>query len=79
MLRRKFRSPLPGFGSTFAVTLIWLMGLLVLPLIACLAKAATLGPGTVNRLKASARNCSRTPLMGKVRESETSMVSVPGA
>jgi sulfate transport system permease protein len=45
MLRRKFRSPLPGFGSTLAVTLIWLMGLLVLPLIACLAKAATLGPG----------------------------------
>jgi sulfate transport system permease protein len=43
-MSRKFRSPLPGFGPAFTVTAIWLLGWLVLPLVACLAKAATLNP-----------------------------------
>lgn len=43
-MRRKFWSPLPGFGPALSATMIWLLGLLVLPLIACLAKAATLSP-----------------------------------
>jgi len=44
MFRRNFRSPLPGFGPALSVTVIWLMALLVLPLAACVVKAATLGP-----------------------------------
>jgi sulfate transport system permease protein len=44
MYRRKFRSPLPGFGPAISVTVIWLLGWLVLPLFACLMKAATLNP-----------------------------------
>mgnify|MGYP003350644580 CR=1 FL=1 len=44
MYRRKFRSPLPGFAPALSVTALWLFGWLVLPLIACLAKAATLPP-----------------------------------
>lgn len=43
-MRRKFWSPLPGFGPALSATMLWLLGLLVLPLIACLAKAATLNP-----------------------------------
>jgi sulfate transport system permease protein len=42
MYRRKLRSPLPGFGPAFSVTALWLLGWLVLPLLACLMKAATL-------------------------------------
>ncbi len=44
MNRRKFRSPLPGFAPALSATLLWLFGLLVLPLFACLLKAATLSP-----------------------------------
>lgn len=44
MIRRKFRSPLPGFSLGFTVTFVWLFGWLVLPLVACLLKAATLSP-----------------------------------
>lgn len=44
MSRRKFRSPLPGFRMSLSVALIWLFGLLVLPLTACLLKAATISP-----------------------------------
>jgi sulfate transport system permease protein len=44
MYRRKFSSPLPGFASAFSATVIWLLGLLVLPLAACALKAATLSP-----------------------------------
>lgn len=44
MNRRKFRSPLPGFSASLSVTVIWLMGFLVLPLAACVLKAATLSP-----------------------------------
>ncbi|MBS0263033.1 MAG: sulfate ABC transporter permease subunit CysT [Planctomycetes bacterium] len=44
MNRRKFRSPLPGFTSTLSVTMFWLFGWLVLPLVACVLKAATLSP-----------------------------------
>ena len=42
MNRHKFRSPMPGFTSAFSVTVLWLLGLLVLPLFACVQKAATL-------------------------------------
>jgi sulfate transport system permease protein len=44
VIRRKFRSPLPGFSLGFSVTFAWLFGWLVLPLVACLSKAATLSP-----------------------------------
>lgn len=44
MIRRKSRSPLPGFKMSLSVALIWLFGLLVLPLTACLLKAATISP-----------------------------------
>ena len=44
MNRRKFRSPMPGFTSALSVTVLWLLAWLVLPLIACLQKAATLKP-----------------------------------
>ena len=42
--RRRPRSPLPGFGLTFGMTLLWVGLMVMLPLAAVLGRSLTLGP-----------------------------------
>lgn len=44
MFRSKSSRVLPGFAPALTVTVLWLMGMMVLPLTGCFLKAATLTP-----------------------------------